>query len=315
MLIFVLGIFVFLCFWAALKELGKAIGYFVGLVLALAIIVIVAGLIWQFVVWVFPYILGAAAVIAAIFFIVWLVDRWRRKIDGKNIPEDGLLPQQRRKIQTLATKLFVGNLSFNTTEGDVLDLFKQAGNVQSCELIMDKFTNKSRGFAFVTMGTQEEATAAVSQFNGKELDGRAITVNESHQPLINIVPRCEPMPKRQINWQSLTLKEKRREWDRIDRRRECYRKYLQSERWARKQRKVLKRDGHKCVHCGERASQVHHTQYAEKIGTEPIDWLETICSECHRRRHGKDKDEWDAEMEILIDEKIKRKRDGGSEYD
>ena len=79
----------------------------------------------------------------------------------------------------MATKLFVGNLSFNTTEGDVLDLFKQAGNVTSCELIMDKFTSKSRGFAFVTMGSQEEATKAQADFNGKELDGRALTVNEA----------------------------------------------------------------------------------------------------------------------------------------
>ena len=79
----------------------------------------------------------------------------------------------------MATKLFVGNLSFNTTEGAILDLFKQAGNVTACELIVDKFTNKSRGFAFVTMATQEAATAAVSQFNGKELDGRALTVNEA----------------------------------------------------------------------------------------------------------------------------------------
>ncbi len=79
----------------------------------------------------------------------------------------------------MATKLFVGNLSFNTTEGDVLDLFKQAGNVQSCELIVDKFTSKSRGFAFVTMSTQEEANAAIAQFNGKELGGRALTVNEA----------------------------------------------------------------------------------------------------------------------------------------
>ena len=79
----------------------------------------------------------------------------------------------------MATKLFVGNLSFNTTEMELQDLFKQAGNVASCELIQDKFTNKSRGFAFVTMGSQEEATAAVSQFNGKELDGRALTVNEA----------------------------------------------------------------------------------------------------------------------------------------
>jgi cold-inducible RNA-binding protein len=79
----------------------------------------------------------------------------------------------------MATKLFVGNLSFNTTEGDVLDLFKQAGNVTSCELILDKFTNKSRGFAFVQMATQEEATKAITELNGKELDGRALTVNEA----------------------------------------------------------------------------------------------------------------------------------------
>jgi RNA recognition motif-containing protein len=79
----------------------------------------------------------------------------------------------------MATKLFVGNLSFNTTEGDVLDLFKQAGNVVKCELIVDKFTNKSRGFAFVEMGSQDEANAAITQFNGKELDGRALTVNEA----------------------------------------------------------------------------------------------------------------------------------------
>ena len=79
----------------------------------------------------------------------------------------------------MATKLFVGNLSFNTTEGQILDLFKQAGNVVSCELIMDKFTGKSRGFAFVQMGTQEEANKAVTDFNGKEIDGRALTVNEA----------------------------------------------------------------------------------------------------------------------------------------
>ena len=79
----------------------------------------------------------------------------------------------------MATKLFVGYLSFNTTEGDLLELFKQAGNVTSCELIMDKFTGKSRGFAFIQMGTQEEANKAVTDFNGKELDGRALTVNEA----------------------------------------------------------------------------------------------------------------------------------------
>ena len=79
----------------------------------------------------------------------------------------------------MATKIFVGNLSFNTTEGDILELFKQSGTVTSCQLIMDKFTNKSRGFAFVEMGSQEEATKAISECNGKELDGRALTVNEA----------------------------------------------------------------------------------------------------------------------------------------
>ncbi|HUJ11205.1 MAG TPA: RNA-binding protein [Verrucomicrobiae bacterium] len=79
----------------------------------------------------------------------------------------------------MATKLFVGNLSFNTTEGDLLELFKQAGNVTSCELIMDKFTGKSRGFAFVQMATQEEANKAVADFNGKDFGGRALTVNEA----------------------------------------------------------------------------------------------------------------------------------------
>jgi len=79
----------------------------------------------------------------------------------------------------MATRLFVGNLSFNTTEGDILDLFKQSGNVTSCQLIMDKFTNKSKGFGFVEMGSEAEAAKAIAECNGKELDGRALTVNEA----------------------------------------------------------------------------------------------------------------------------------------
>jgi cold-inducible RNA-binding protein len=79
----------------------------------------------------------------------------------------------------MATKLYVGNLSFNTTENDVMDMFKTVGTVAACSLITDKFTQKSRGFAFVTMGTPEEAAAAISQLNGKELDSRALTVNEA----------------------------------------------------------------------------------------------------------------------------------------
>ena len=79
----------------------------------------------------------------------------------------------------MGTRLFVGNLSFNTTEGELLDQFKQAGNVVKCELMVDKFTSKSRGFAFVEMGSQEEANKAIEQFNGKDLGGRALTVNEA----------------------------------------------------------------------------------------------------------------------------------------
>lgn len=77
----------------------------------------------------------------------------------------------------MATKLYVGNLSYNSTEGEVLDLFKEAGNVVSCDLILDKFTNKSRGFAFVEMGSEEEAQKAIEMFDGKELGGRTLKVN------------------------------------------------------------------------------------------------------------------------------------------
>jgi len=79
----------------------------------------------------------------------------------------------------MGTKLYVGNLSFNTMDTDIKTLFQQAGTVVSCDLILDKFTGKSRGFAFVEMSTQEEANKAVAEFNGKEFDGRALTVNEA----------------------------------------------------------------------------------------------------------------------------------------
>ncbi len=79
----------------------------------------------------------------------------------------------------MATKLFVGNLSFNTMEGDIQALFEKVGKVMSCQLVMDKFTNKSRGFAFVEMASQEEANKAIAELNGKELDGRALRVNEA----------------------------------------------------------------------------------------------------------------------------------------
>lgn len=79
----------------------------------------------------------------------------------------------------MGNKLYVGNLSFDTTENDLQDHFSGAGTVREAILIQDKMTGKSRGFAFVTMGTDEEAQAAIAQFHGKEFQGRSLTVNEA----------------------------------------------------------------------------------------------------------------------------------------
>src|SRR5512136_1695479 len=77
------------------------------------------------------------------------------------------------------TKLFVGNLSFNTTENDLQDAFAAHGTVTEANLMMDRSTGRPRGFGFITMGTPEEAQKAIDALNGKELDGRALTVNEA----------------------------------------------------------------------------------------------------------------------------------------
>src|SRR5205807_8266289 len=79
----------------------------------------------------------------------------------------------------MGTKLYVGNLSFNTTENELQELFSQAGAVQEVTLMQDKFTGKSRGFAFVTMSSEQEAQNAITQFNGKSVEGRSLTVNEA----------------------------------------------------------------------------------------------------------------------------------------
>jgi cold-inducible RNA-binding protein len=79
----------------------------------------------------------------------------------------------------MGTKLYVGNLSFNTTENELQELFAQAGAVQEVTLMQDKFTGKSRGFAFVTMGSEEDAQNAISKFNGQTIEGRPLTVNEA----------------------------------------------------------------------------------------------------------------------------------------
>ena len=79
----------------------------------------------------------------------------------------------------MSTKLYVGNLSFQTTSQELETLFAQAGTVQSADVVEDRDTGRSRGFAFVEMSTQEEATSAIEQFNGKEVGGRAMKVNEA----------------------------------------------------------------------------------------------------------------------------------------
>jgi len=75
------------------------------------------------------------------------------------------------------SRLFVGNLSYQTLEKDLQDYFAQAGVLTSVNLMLDKFTGKSRGFAFIEMASPEEAAKAVEMLHGKELQGRALTVN------------------------------------------------------------------------------------------------------------------------------------------
>ena len=76
-------------------------------------------------------------------------------------------------------KMYVGNLSFETTENDLQDLFQQHGTVNEVNVMMDRFTAKSRGFAFVTMNDGAQANTAMTALNGRELSGRTLTVNEA----------------------------------------------------------------------------------------------------------------------------------------
>ena len=77
----------------------------------------------------------------------------------------------------MSTTVFVGNLSFNTTENDLQDAFAAHGQVVEATLMMDRMTGRSRGFAFVTYSTPEEAQKAIEAMNGAQIDGRALTVN------------------------------------------------------------------------------------------------------------------------------------------
>ena len=79
----------------------------------------------------------------------------------------------------MGSKLYVGNLSYNTSSSELEQLFGQHGTVQSAEIIQDRDTGRSKGFGFVQMGSDEEAQAAIAALNGQDLDGRALTVNEA----------------------------------------------------------------------------------------------------------------------------------------
>jgi RNA recognition motif-containing protein len=78
----------------------------------------------------------------------------------------------------MSKRIYVGNLSYQTTEGDLTTLFEQVGQVESVNVITDRDTGRSKGFAFVEMST-EDAEKAIGQFNGTEIDGRTLTVNEA----------------------------------------------------------------------------------------------------------------------------------------
>ena len=79
----------------------------------------------------------------------------------------------------MSMKLYVGNLAFTTSSQDLQELFGQAGTVESASVVEDRDTGRSRGFGFVEMSSKEEGESAISQFNGKEVNGRALNVNEA----------------------------------------------------------------------------------------------------------------------------------------
>jgi RNA recognition motif-containing protein len=91
----------------------------------------------------------------------------------------------------MAKKLFVGNLSYSTGSDALKDAFSQSGTVESAVVITDKMSGRSKGFGFVEMSTEDEARSAIDMWNGKEIDGRAVTVNEA-RPM-------EERPRRDFN--------------------------------------------------------------------------------------------------------------------
>jgi len=101
-----------------------------------------------------------------------------RVAEVKHLSKKAVLPKQEISYRR-SGKLYVGNLAFSTTSEELRELFAAAGTVESASVIEDRETGRSRGFAFVEMATDEEAEAAIEAFNGKEFDGRNLTVNEA----------------------------------------------------------------------------------------------------------------------------------------
>src|SRR5689334_8426272 len=107
----------------------------------------------------------------------WSFDRYRFA-EAHPIRSFFSFPEGERYF-SMSTKLYVGNLAFQTTSQDLEQLFGQAGTVQSASVVEDRETGRSRGFAFVEMSSESEANSAIEQFNGKEVGGRALKVNEA----------------------------------------------------------------------------------------------------------------------------------------
>lgn len=90
----------------------------------------------------------------------------------------------------MAKRLYIGGLAYTTTESELQEAFAKAGTVESAKIIVDKFSGRSKGFGFVEMTSDEEANKAIEMWNGKELGGRTLTVNEA-RPLEPRAPRRE----------------------------------------------------------------------------------------------------------------------------